>query len=120
MSGSIWLDWAILAISLYNTIILLWLGLTILLNAQQRHWGIWLAGGGLLTGAVFFLSHSAIWGLGRLDSPAVDFWWRLAWIPVVLAPFAWYVVMLWYAGFWEGRPNPIQRRHRLWYWLLGL
>jgi signal transduction histidine kinase len=120
MSGSPWLDWAILATSLYNAIILLWLGLTILLNAEERHLGIWLAGGGLLAGAAFFLSHSAILVLGLSGGPAVDFWWRLAMILVILAPFTWYVVMLWYAGFWEGRPNPLQHRHRLWLWLLGL
>jgi len=119
MSGSTWLDWAVLAVSSYNTIVLLWLGLTILLNAERRHWGIWLAGGGLLIGAAFFLSHSAILGFGLYGGPAVDFWWRLAWIPVILAPFAWYVVMLWYTGFWEGRQIPI-RRHRVWSWLLGL
>lgn len=120
MSGNAWLDWAVLAVSLYNTIVLLWLGLTILLNAEWRHWGIWLAGGGLLTGAAFFLSHSAILGFGLSGGPAVDFLWRLAWIPVILSPIAWYLVMLWYAGFWEGRSNAIYRRHRLWLWLLGL
>jgi signal transduction histidine kinase len=120
MSGSLWLDWAVLAVSLYNTILLFWLGLTILLNAERRHWGIWLAGGGMLTGAAFFLSHSVILGLGMLAGPVLNFWWRLGWIPIILAPFAWYVVMLWYAGFWEGRLNPIHQRHRVWFWLLAL
>lgn len=120
MSGSAWLDWAVLAVSLYNTILLLWLGLTVLLNAERRHWGIWLAGGGLLTGAAFFLIHSAILGLGLTANPTVNFWWRLGWLPVILAPYAWYVVMLWYTGFWEGRLNPVYRRHRVWFWLLGM
>jgi len=120
MSGNAWLDWAVLAVSLYNTVVLLWLGLTILLNAERRHWGIWLAGSGLLTGTAFFLSHSAILGFGLSGGPAVDFLWRWAWIPVILSPFAWYLVMLWYTGFWEGRSNAIYRRHRVWLWLLAL
>jgi signal transduction histidine kinase len=120
MSGVIWLDWAVLGISLYNTILLFWLGLTILLNAERRHWGIWLAGGGLLIGAAFFLSHSAILGLGLQGSPAVNFWWRLGWILVVLAPYGWYVVMLWYSGYWEGRLSPVYQRQRIWFWLLAL
>lgn len=120
MSGSFWPDWAVLALSLYNTIILLWLGLTLLLNAERRHLGIWLAGAGMLTGAAFFLSHSAILGLGRAAGPALNFWWRLGWIPIILAPFAWYAVMLWYAGFWEGWQSPIYRRHRPWFGLLAL
>ena len=48
MTGSFFLDWAIMAVSLFNTILLLWLGLTVLLNAERRTWGVWLAGGGLL------------------------------------------------------------------------
>ena len=48
MTGILWLDWAILAMSLFNTVLQLWLGLTVLLNAERRSWGIWLASGGLL------------------------------------------------------------------------
>ena len=33
MTGSFFLDWAIMAVSLFNTILLLWLGLAVLLNA---------------------------------------------------------------------------------------
>jgi signal transduction histidine kinase len=119
MSGSLSLDWATLAVSMFNAILLLWLGLTVLLNAEPHTWGIWLAGGGLLSGAAFFFIHSVILGLGfaYVYSPS-DFWWHSGWIPVILAPFAWYVVMLWYTGFWEGRTNPIHRRHKPWLVLL--
>ena len=119
MSGSFFLDWAALAVSIFNAILLLWLGLTVLLNADPHTWGIWLAGGGLLCGAAFFFIHSVILGLGfaYVYSPS-DFWWHSGWIPVILAPFAWYVVMLWYTGFWEGRANPIHRRHKPWLALL--
>ena len=115
MSGDFLLDWATLTISLFNTILLLWLGLTVLLNAERRTPGIWLAGSGLLVAGLFFLSHSAILGLGiKSLSPAVNFWWRVGWIPVVLSPLAWYVVMLWYAGFWEQNAASIRRRHAPW------
>ena len=119
MTGSFSLDWITLAVSLFNTILLLWLGLTVLLNAERRTWGIWMAGGGLLTGAAFFMIHTVILGLGfEHFGWAVNFWWRLGWIPVILAPFAWYLVMLWYTGYWEGHDNPIYRRHRFWLGLL--
>jgi two-component sensor histidine kinase len=102
MTGNTWLDWLILAVSLFNTILLLWLGLTVLLNAEQRTWGVWLSGSGLLVGGAFFISHSAILGYGfSFIGPGLNFWWRTGWLPVVLAPLAWYVAMLWYAGFWE-------------------
>lgn len=115
MTGSFSLDWITLAVSLFNTILLLWLGLTVLLNAERRSWGIWMAGGGLLTGAAFFMIHTVILGLGfEHFGWAVNFWWRLGWIPVILAPFAWYLVMLWYTGYWEGHDNPVYRRHHFW------
>ncbi len=105
MTGNTWLDWPILAISLFNTILLLWLGLTVLLNAERRTWGVWLSGGGLLVSGAFFVSHSAILGYGfSFIGPGLNFWWRTGWLPVVLVPLAWYVAMLWYAGFWETLP----------------
>ncbi len=119
VTGNFSLDWLTLTVSLFNTILLLWLGLTVLLNAERRPWGIWMAGGGLLTGAAFFMIHTVILGLGfEHFGWTVNFWWRLGWIPVILAPFAWYLVMLWYTGYWEGRENPIYRRHRFWLGLL--
>jgi hypothetical protein len=53
------LPWAQFSVSLFNTILLLWLGLTVFLNAQNRSWGTYLASGGLLLGGTFFLAHSA-------------------------------------------------------------
>ena len=64
MTGAFYLDWAVVAVSLANATLLTWLGLTVLLNAERRTWGIWLAGCGLLMGGAFFFSHSAILGHG--------------------------------------------------------
>jgi len=113
MTGKFLLDWALMAVSLFNTILLLWLGLTVLLNAQRRTWGIWLAGGGLLMGGAFFVSHTAILGHGLRDAGAgMNFWWRVGWGPVVALPFIWYLIMLWYTGFWDDRQSPLHRRQR--------
>jgi len=128
LTGRFLLDWAIMALSLFNAILLIWLGLTVLLNAERRgrpraagaprspRWGIWVAGGGLLLGGAFFVSHSALLGHGpSYVSRGMDFWWHVGWIPVVALPFVWYVMMLWYAGFWEQQDTPLRRRHRLWF-----
>jgi len=121
MTGEFFLDWAIMAVSLFNTILLLWLGLTVLLNAERRTWGVWLAGGGMLMGGAFFVSHSAILGHGlHYTSQGMDFWWCMGWVPVVALPLAWYVVMLWYAGFWDDRQAHLYRRQRLWFLLTAL
>ena len=126
MTGRFWLDWAIIAVSLFNTILLLWLGLTVLLNANRRDWGVWLLGGGLLLGAIFFISHSAILGQElALNLDGLDFWWRAGWFPVTVAPFTWYVAVLWFSGYWAAPHSDLKRRHRacLWlmvFWLAGL
>ena len=115
MSHHLLLDWATMAVSLFNAIVLLWLGATVLLNADRRTWGIWLAGLGLLLGGAFFISHSAILGLDLSHlSRSLRFWWYLGLIPVVALPLAWYVVILWYAGFWTDRHSALYRRQRYW------
>ena len=130
MTGIFWLDWALIAVSLFNTMLLLWMGLTVLLNANRRDWGVWLMGGGMLVATVFFISHTAILGQElAMNFDGLNFWWRAGWFPVTVAPFAWYVAVLWFSGFWAvpkaGPQSALRRRHRvvLWFmvaWLLGL
>jgi signal transduction histidine kinase len=134
MSDSIPLNWAIMAVSFFNTILLFWLGITVLVNAERRDWGIWLASSGLLTGSAFFVSHTAIQGLfigGHVVSGytaiisegllsigrSMIFWWTIGLVPAIILPFAWYVIMLWYGGFWRDRHSSLYRRQRLWFWL---
>ncbi|GAB4432355.1 MAG: hypothetical protein OHK0015_19740 [Chloroflexi bacterium OHK40] len=93
------LDWALISASLFNTVALLWLGLTVLLNAERRSWGTWVAGGGLLVGAAFFVGHTAV--VGRMIgtfSGEMELWWRIGWLVLVGAPYLWYLVMAWYSG----------------------
>ncbi|MCB9135571.1 MAG: hypothetical protein H6636_09095 [Anaerolineales bacterium] len=121
MTSSPLLNWAILAFSLFNTILLVWLGLTILLNAERRAWGVWLIGGGILAGAFFFVSHTAIFGIGRniLTIETIDYWWRAGWPALVLNPLAWYIAVLWYAGYWDKHATDavLLRRQRPWFTL---
>lgn len=116
MTDNFFLNWAIMAISLINTILLIWLGLTVLFNAERRTWGSWLAGGGLLLGGLFFISHTAILGYGwSLFGIGLDFWWRLGLTPVVALPYVWYLMMLWYSGFWDDRSNLLTKRQTPWF-----
>src|SRR3954453_1966668 len=120
ITGSFYLDWAVLAVSLFNTILLIWLGLTVLLNVEQRTWGVMLAGAGLLIAGALFMLHTAIIGRG-VDYAGrwLAFWWELGWLPALAAPFVWCVVILWYAGFWENEKSRT-RRQRLWLVCTGL
>ena len=114
MSGNLLLDWAIIAISFFNAILLLWLGFTVLLNSDRRSPGIWVAGAGLLLGAAFFVSHTAIVGRGviTLGVASTIFWWTIAMGPAIILPFAWYAIMLWYAGYWNDPQSDLRRRQR--------
>lgn len=122
------LNWAVMAVSLFNTILVLWLGLTILLNVERYTWGVWLTGGGLLISGAFFVSHTAIFGYGLSTiSRELDFWWRLGWLPVILSPFVWYLAILWYSGFWNKAKRlqahdveTLYRRQRPWFFLISL
>jgi signal transduction histidine kinase len=105
------LDWAVLAVSFYNTISLLWLGVMVILIGNRRSGGTWLTGSGLLLGALFFTSHSAILGRGIAATGfGMDFWWVVSWLPAATAPMAWYGAMLWHTGFRFERGHP----HNFW------
>jgi DNA-binding NarL/FixJ family response regulator len=118
MNEQAWLNWIALAISMFNTILSLWLGLTILFNAERRSWGLVLAASGLLASTAFFFSHSLIVGQG---APAlirdIDIWWHVVWFLVIAAPYLWYLLMLWYSGYFDDRQSSLHRRQRGWLWL---
>src|SRR5207247_2586307 len=77
--------------------------------------GVWMMAGGLLLGSLFFISHTAILGSDPLKAPlSLNFWWQIGWVPVILSPFAWYILILWYTGFWNERDLSLKRRHMAW------
>jgi signal transduction histidine kinase len=120
MTGIFWLDWAVLAVSLTNTILLIWLGTIVLLNVERRTWGGWLAAAGLLLGGLFFISHTAILGYGfNVIALGLNLWWMVGLVAVMALPYLWYVMMLWYSGFWQrdpsGKPNQLLKRQRAWF-----
>ncbi len=120
VSGYFYIDWGTMAASLFNVMLLLWLALTVVLNAERRNWGVLLAGCGLGMGSAFFISHTAILAQSLTpDTPGVNFWWQIGWVPVILLPYAWYVVVLWYTGFWEPG-SALGRRQRPGFWVLSL
>ncbi|HET6446692.1 MAG TPA: hypothetical protein VFI27_19160, partial [candidate division Zixibacteria bacterium] len=121
MTDNLLLNWAAMALSLFNAVLLFWLGLMVLMNSDRRAWGIWLGGLGLLLGAAFFVSHSAILGLGiAIIGWDRLFWWAVGLSLAIALPFAWYIAMLWYAGYWEDVNSRLHRRQRPWYIMMIL
>ena len=111
------LESAALALSIFVTVMLLWLGLTVWLNGERGQSVVHLSAAGLLAAALFFLSHTMILGLGFTQTGlGMDFWWRLAWIPLPVVPFAWLLTVIRYAGL-----SPEQHTiYRRWQIALGL
>lgn len=109
--ASFGLNWAQYSVSFFNFLLLLWLGLTVFLNARGRSWGTILASCGLLTGALFFALHTVALDFS-LDTllETSPLWWAILSAPLVALPFGWLVLMCWYGGFWESRGNGLQKR----------
>ncbi len=98
-----WIDAAIFigaqAVSLFNTVLLLWLGLTVLLTGNRRRPATIAGGAGLLLGALFFMGHTL------LIAHTVDFFgggvnivWRVMWFVAVIAPYFWGLALYYYSG----------------------
>jgi signal transduction histidine kinase len=106
-----WLNWLTMALSVANVIVMVWLGLTVLLNSSQRTRPVWLTGVGLLLSSLFFIDHTAILSYGPAFTGAgLEFWWQAGWLPLVLLPFIWYLIILWYTGLWpDDSPLPPPR-----------
>ncbi len=95
-----WLDFLLIAgahtISLFNTITLLWLGLTVLLTGDRRQPATIAGGAGLLLGAMFFGGHTLIIAAG--SGPAIAVVWQIMWIVAVAAPYLWGLSIFYYSG----------------------
>jgi signal transduction histidine kinase len=107
---------AALAISIFNAIICLWLGSTVILDGGRER-GPQLAAAGMVMAGVFFLIHAAVVGRGPpLSGVGLPFWWRVISVPSLLAPYAWYATMVWYTGV-SGR---VLTMHKLLLVVVGL
>ena len=121
MTGNFLFDWLLLALSLFNCVVLLWLGLTVMLNAERRALGVWLIGGAAFLGCLFFAAHTAILSMAsQTISSSVNFWWEIGWVPLLALPYAWYGIVLWYGGFSLRQDSPLRRRHQVALWVMGL
>jgi two-component sensor histidine kinase len=105
--------WLQVALSLFNATLLIWLGLTVLLNAERRGYGVWLASSGMLLGGLFFAGHVALL-YHDLKSLIIHLriWWYGGWVALIALPWAWYGLMLWYGGFWNDAKTALHRRQR--------
>lgn len=90
---------ATLAISLFDTVTLLWLGLTVLLTGNRRTSATIAGSAGLLLGSIFFGGHTLIithsFGSGSFG---VNIVWRVMWVVAVAAPYFWGLSIFYYSG----------------------
>ncbi|NTU62536.1 MAG: DUF4175 domain-containing protein, partial [Chloroflexi bacterium] len=98
-----WIDIGIFigaqAVSLFNTVLLLWLGLTVLLTGDRRKPATIAGGVGLLLGSLFFMGHTLLIG-HTVDffGPGVNIVWRVMWFVAVIAPYFWGLAIFYYSG----------------------
>lgn len=103
---------AILGVSTLSFILLGWLGLTVLLNAERRRLGVWLIAGALFSGMAFFVLQAAVAAHGvEYVAIALYFQWPLGWAIGGALPAAWYATMLWYTGILDARGVRALVRH---------
>jgi signal transduction histidine kinase len=90
---------ATLAISLFDTVTLLWLGLTVFLTGNRRRPATIAGSAGLLLGSLFFGGHTLIitHTLGS-GSFGVNIVWRVMWVVAVAAPYFWGLSIFYYSG----------------------
>ena len=91
--------------SLFNAMLLLWLGPTIALNSERPRWFIWLAGIAVMLAGLFFVLHSIIVS-SNIGAIIADLrvWWLVGWLPLIFLPAAWYGMTLWYSGYIDLAP----------------
>lgn len=98
--------WAARALTFFNVLVLLWLGLTIVLSAERRSPGTWLTGGGLLLGGICSIARASVQAAQPITAlEPVDLWWRASWLPFAGASYLWSVVLVWYAGHLRTRAD---------------
>ncbi len=115
--------WLMISLSVFNALMLIWLSLTVFLNAERRNRGIYLISFSALIGAVFFISHTIIlaYELTYFGTQQLNLWWTIGWMPVIFAPFLGYSIVLWYTGYWdEVVDNRLRRRHQYVYAFIRL
>jgi hypothetical protein len=98
--------WAARALTFFNVLVLLWLGLTVLLTAERRSAGTWLTGVGLLLGGICSIARASVQAAQPITAlEPVDLWWRASWLPFAGASYLWSVVLVWYAGHLRTRTD---------------
>ena len=115
--------WLMISLSVFNALMLVWLSLTVFLNAERRNMGVYLISFSALVGAVFFISHTIIlaYELTYFGTQQLDLWWTVGWMPVIFAPVLGYSIVLWYTGYWDDyAENRLRRRHQYVYGFIRL
>ena len=87
------------AVSLFNTVILLWLGLTVIFTGNRRRPATIAGSAGLLLGSIFFMGHTLIIAhTVDLTGLGVNTIWKVMWFVAVTAPYFWGLAIFYYSG----------------------
>jgi signal transduction histidine kinase len=86
-------------VSLFNTVILLWLGLTVILTGDRRKPATIAGSAGLLLGALFFMGHTLIIGHSMdIFGRGINTVWKVMWVAAITTPYFWGLSIFYYSG----------------------
>jgi two-component sensor histidine kinase len=112
MTNNKYLDILLLTFSIFNVIILFGLSLTVFLTSETKKLGVKIASLGLFSGGLFFIFHTIIITLdNKIFNTKIDYLWFFSWILLIILPYAWYSLILWYLGFWEKGLSDAKKKH---------
>ena len=100
------------ALAFFNSSLLFWLGLTVFFYADTRSSGVYFAFVNLIAGGLFFLLHSLNFA-GRSGPVFLEWLWYLEFWILFFLPAGWYLVVLYYLGFWDPGTKREFSRHRI-------
>jgi len=121
MTSNQYLNILLLTFSIFNIIILFGLSLTVFLTSETKKLGVKIASLGLFSGGLFFIFHTIIITLdNKIFNTKIDYLWFFSWILLIVLPYAWYALALWYLGFWEEGLSEVKEKHYKYFIIISI
>ncbi len=96
-------------VTLVNTLLLLWLGATVLLQPERRRASVYFASLSLLAAAAFHGAYTIQLGGGRVVVFVLVYLWYPTLATLYVLPLCWFAVVLYFAGYFDEHKGLLKR-----------
>lgn len=96
-------------VTLVNTLLLLWLGSTVLLQPERRRASVYFASLSLLAAAAFHGAYTIQLGGGRVVVFVLVYLWYPTLATLYVLPLCWFAVVLYFAGYFDEHKARLKR-----------